>query len=269
MSPVKGPQRKHPMPWFPFDAEEFLSTSAFILMSLEGRGLYVTLCAWQWLEGFIPGDEKDLARLVGMGLREFKKVWKVEKMGALFLPLLDGTRQNPGIAEARDHQAYRRQRLVEAGRSGGRARSEPDPTFTKEGQAWLKPPSSNKGLTLSSPSSSESNTQKSGGTKPSKAAIVRVFQHWEQQRAKVMKLSRSVPMKQTARRLGRINARLSEGYTEDDLKRAVDGCLSTKFNVQNGHVDCELIFRDQSHVERYMSNAKPGEADDGKLDHLG
>lgn len=275
MTPVKGPQRKHPMPWFPFDAEEFLSTSTFILMSLEGRGAYMTLCAWQWLEGFLPGEARELRKLLGgMTAKDFKKLW-VGEIGTHFPQLLDGTRQNPQIAEARQHQSWKRDRQIEGGRRGGRVKN-PEASFEDQNQATLEegkqaePVATPKHkVSLSSSSTPTSNQKERNGI--SEDAVKRVFTYWEERRRKVLKLKVSVPMKFTDKRAARIRARMEEGYAEEVLREAIDGCLRTKFNREGGHTDIELICRDQAHVERYKGKRgrrKKGGSDAG-LEHLG
>lgn len=50
-------------------------------------------------------------------------------------------------------------------------------------------------------------------------------------------------------------------YSVEDLKKAIDGCSLTPYNMgknDGGHVydDISLIFRDADHIERFMSNAE-------------
>ena len=40
---------------------------------------------------------------------------------------------------------------------------------------------------------------------------------------------------------------------EVQLKEAIDGCLASPFHLAGGHLDIELICRDQQHVERYRA----------------
>ncbi|WP_394849605.1 conserved phage C-terminal domain-containing protein [Pendulispora brunnea] len=59
------------------------------------------------------------------------------------------------------------------------------------------------------------------------------------------------------KRRGRIKARLREGFTVDELKRAIDGLWSSDWHLgQNEtgkrYVDIELVCRDTSHVERFL-----------------
>ena len=94
-------------------------------------------------------------------------------------------------------------------------------------------------------------------------SISEVFEYWEGERRRVLGRKSTVAMKATNARLSKVRARLGEGYTTSALKRAVDGCLGNAFNVERGHVDIELICRDQKHVEQYLSWADKEPADGG------
>ncbi len=81
-----------------------------------------------------------------------------------------------------------------------------------------------------------------------------VFDYWRQ----VMDHPRA---KLDSKRRNAINARLKEGRSVEDLKRAVDGCSVTPHNMgQNKHRqrydDIELICRNSPNVERFMGNAE-------------
>ena len=85
------------------------------------------------------------------------------------------------------------------------------------------------------------------------AAVQEVFDYWEKRRAEVLGKTTGPAMKATEKRLSKIRARLNEEYTPEQLREAVDGCLSNPFNVENGHLDIELICRDQAKVEQYRA----------------
>lgn len=87
-----------------------------------------------------------------------------------------------------------------------------------------------------------------------------VFEYWAQRRAEALGV-RGPRMQPTPKRLGKIRARLAEGYTEEQLKRAVDAVLASDFHRSGGHTDIELICRDQAHVEQYLSRAPAPEDD--------
>jgi len=98
-------------------------------------------------------------------------------------------------------------------------------------------------------------------TEPSNGALPKgwkpkeweVFTYWREQRVTVIGLNGGPQMKPTAKRQGKIRARLAEGYTVPQLKEAVDGLLISEYNVSRGHTDIELICRDQQHVEQYRT----------------
>lgn len=84
------------------------------------------------------------------------------------------------------------------------------------------------------------------------AAALAIFWYWAEERYLALGVNGRKPKQvATAKRLAKIRARLREGYTPDDLRRAIDGVLASDFHIQNGYTDIELICRDQAHVDRY------------------
>lgn len=90
---------------------------------------------------------------------------------------------------------------------------------------------------------------------PPASPAVQVFNHW--------KLAMKHPnAKFTPERRRRVEARLREGYTVDELKAAIDGCLLSTFH-QGGNTDgkvfddLELICRDGKHVEQFLREHVP------------
>lgn len=80
-----------------------------------------------------------------------------------------------------------------------------------------------------------------------------VFDHWRQ----VMHSPRSVFDK---KRRAAVEARLREGRSVEDLKKAIDGCAKNSWHMgQNdrgrAYNDLELICRDAGHLEGFMANA--------------
>jgi hypothetical protein len=63
-------------------------------------------------------------------------------------------------------------------------------------------------------------------------------------------------LKLTGDRRSKIQGRLRDKYTVDELKQAIDGVFATYFNVKGGHTDVELVCRDGAHVDRYLSAGK-------------
>lgn len=62
----------------------------------------------------------------------------------------------------------------------------------------------------------------------------------------------------TKKRISKIRARKKEGYTDDELKRAIDGVLDSDFHRERHFLDIELICRDQGHVEQYIAWGQNG-----------
>lgn len=68
-----------------------------------------------------------------------------------------------------------------------------------------------------------------------------------------------------------IASRLKEGYSVDELKRAIDGCKASPWHQgQNGNKrkydDIELICRNASKVDQFIGLAKTRNTEQQKLD---
>ena len=124
------------------------------------------------------------------------------------------------------------------------------------------------GKTTPSPSPSPSPEERRGAVAPRAKALVQssesetdqnseirgVFEHW--------KTTNNKPpnAKLTRKRKGKISARLAEGYSAEDLKRAIDGNKASDWHQgknPNGTVydDLELILRDSGKVDMFASKA--------------
>lgn len=122
------------------------------------------------------------------------------------------------------------------------------------------PPAAHQPSTTRAPSTADS------GQRPTSALLLElpvaqkrdggalaVFEHWKD----VMETPRS---KFDRKRRAAVEGRLREGFTVDDLRKAVDGCSRTPHNMgQNDrgerYNDLALICRDAGQVERFMANA--------------
>ena len=83
----------------------------------------------------------------------------------------------------------------------------------------------------------------------------RVFEYWQ-------KRLFHPQSKLSDKRRRRIVQAYKAGFTEDDMRQAIDGCVKTPHNMgqnETGQVydDLELILRDVEHIERFMGNAVP------------
>jgi uncharacterized protein YdaU (DUF1376 family) len=120
-----------------------------------------------------------------------------------------------------------------------------------------------------SPSPSPSPLQEQRTEKEPKASkdAESVFLYWQQQTHKPS-------AKFTPGRKRKVQARLKEGYSVEQLKNAIDGCLASEFHQgknDSGMVldDLTLICRDGEHVERFwqdISRKRPNMASTGLRD---
>jgi DNA-binding transcriptional ArsR family regulator len=83
-------------------------------------------------------------------------------------------------------------------------------------------------------------------------AVGEVFSHWQGVFGKYR--SRLSPQRRK-----KIEARLKEGFSVDQLKRAVDGCAGSDFHRDNGHVDLTLICRSEEKLEFFLALYEPPE----------
>jgi uncharacterized phage protein (TIGR02220 family) len=109
----------------------------------------------------------------------------------------------------------------------------------------------------SDPSKTSSSPSAEGETKVSSAR--EVFDYWQQ----VMDKPRA---KFTPERSKKISARLAEGYSAEDLKRAIDGCAASDFHMGRDPMNdvtaggkrydtIGLIFRNGEKLEDFMATA--------------
>src|SRR5262245_32730207 len=64
--------------------------------------------------------------------------------------------------------------------------------------------------------------------------------------------------KPTEDRKRKVRARLREGYSVEDLARAIDGCARSTWHTSRGFTDLTLICRDATHVDRFASWSDSG-----------
>jgi len=107
-------------PAFQFYPKDFLSSSAVALMSMQERGVYITLLCHCWLDGSLPTDPERLARICGLPLPTFRKCWPA--VSERFVTNDDGHLTNPRLERERHKQSDFRRRQSDNGRRGGRPR---------------------------------------------------------------------------------------------------------------------------------------------------
>ena len=106
--------------FFPFYGADFFESEKVACMSLAARGLYIGALWRQWRTGGLPADPQLLARLLGVGLDEFRQVWP--EVAPCF-ELVDGRLQNRRLELVRAEQQATLEKRQSAGKKGGEARA--------------------------------------------------------------------------------------------------------------------------------------------------
>lgn len=88
-------------------------------MSLEARGLYITMLCEQWDGGALPADAAELARLVGIDVATVHRLWS--EVSPCF-ERTDAGLLNARLEDVRANQEAKAKRLSESGRRAANAR---------------------------------------------------------------------------------------------------------------------------------------------------
>jgi len=99
----------------------------------------------------------------------------------------------------------------------------------------------------------ENNEIKTPSSPSAPDCVKQIFDHWFQVMGKTNQT------KLTKGRIGKIKARLAEGYTVDQIKQAIEGCAKSAYHMgQNDtgtvYDDLDLICRSGSKIEHFAEN---------------
>ncbi|MEN8268965.1 YdaU family protein [Acinetobacter baumannii] len=141
--------------------------------------------------------------------------------------------------------------------SGFKNESELNPKKPKETQTKPKPSNH---LT-NEPSNQENNICPPNGEpvpaeKPKenfKSEIQEVFEFWKVTFNKNNRTVLDNPRK------SKIQARLKEGYTVEDIKTAIVGCSKSQFHIEGNHTDLTLICRDATKLDHFLAMSNPAQ----------
>jgi uncharacterized protein YdaU (DUF1376 family) len=141
-------------PAFQFYPKDFLTDENVLVMSLQERGAYITLLCVCWQQGTLPDDQERLARLCGVPVPAFRRLWPA--LAVCFRAALDqpGRLVQPRLEREREKQANFARRQSDRGRLGGRPK---------------KPDESGNKATAFPPLSGAAKPEQSGAAKPGKA----------------------------------------------------------------------------------------------------
>lgn len=95
------------LPKMPIDVAKYLVS--FRHMTLEERGIYIDLLCFQWMNGSIPSDPKQLAKMLGSTITDLGRIWR--DMSAYFEASPDGRLINKELDSVRRKAFKLRERL--------------------------------------------------------------------------------------------------------------------------------------------------------------
>ena len=96
----------------------------------------------------------------------------------------------------------------------------------------------------------ENKQKKKTSTAAPSVSVLEVFQYW------VLTMGKNSNTVLSPESLRKIASALKKRSVED-IKKMIDGCASSKFNMENHHNDIELILRNESKMDYYFSLYKP------------
>tara|TARA_R110002012_G_scaffold321654_1_gene550445 strand:- start:236 stop:1126 length:891 start_codon:yes stop_codon:yes gene_type:complete len=111
-------KKENKSPAFQFYARDFLADINVQLMTMEERGIYITLLAYAWIEKGIPSDKSKLKRLCG-NPDDFDST--IQNVLNCFQEH-DGRYYNPRMESVRSEQLDRKQKMSDAGKKGAEKR---------------------------------------------------------------------------------------------------------------------------------------------------
>jgi hypothetical protein len=89
------------VPYFPFYAANMMSSRSFRLMSLKERGLLITILMECWVNGSVPSEPSDMAKILGLTIDEVRIAYSnlqsaflESREGQLISTELEGYRKN-------------------------------------------------------------------------------------------------------------------------------------------------------------------------------
>jgi len=236
-------------PAFQFYPADFLSDENVAMMSLAGRGAYITLLCYCWREGSIPADPGRLSRLLSVDLDTMLGL--MDELEPCFSKsIADPSRLvNLRLDKEREKQESNRKEREKAGKKGAskrwqKARNKVDKALVSNTN--ILPMAKNS----SSSSISTSVDLSTNVDKSIHADVDLVFNYWQS------RLDHP-GSKLTPKRRQRIVSRLKDNYTVDQIKQAIDGCALSPFHQglndnQTKYDDIELICRDGEKIEKFI-----------------
>jgi hypothetical protein len=106
------------IPYFPLYAANFIASKPFRLMTIEERGLWITMQLECWVNGSLPADQKELAKYLGCSLEEIQRSFTHKQYS--FLEKIGNELKSPELEEQRKEFLERREQQRLGGIEGAK-----------------------------------------------------------------------------------------------------------------------------------------------------
>jgi hypothetical protein len=105
-----------PVPYFPLYAANILASKPFKMMTIEERGLWITIQMECWVNGSVPSDLKDLAKYLGVGHDEVQRSFTQKQYS--FIQKVGSELKSPDLEVQRKEFMDRREKQRIGGMQG-------------------------------------------------------------------------------------------------------------------------------------------------------
>jgi uncharacterized protein YdaU (DUF1376 family) len=237
-------------PAFLFYPEDFATGTAH--MPPLAVGVYIRCLCHQWSHGFIPNDQKQIARITGAMLDEIGEAWPL--VADKFSVAEPGKLKNRRLEDVRAELLRVSKKRSRSGKLGAQSRWGDSKRHSNANGKRMANAKQSDNKTIASRVEDEDETEDANDSESKSGSgqkISAVVSHYQtyHPRAKAGRQER-----------GKISARLGEGFSVDDLKLAIDGCHVSKFHGGDNdrgakYQALELIVRDASKVTQFIELA--------------
>ena len=117
-------QNRDDLPYFPYYASNIIADKRYRLMSMQERGLWISIYTECWPNGAVPADPESLAKYLGLPIEQVN-AGLTERVLSFFKEV-KGELISQQLEEYFHKQTKRRTRLSEGGKKGAKRRWDKD-----------------------------------------------------------------------------------------------------------------------------------------------
>ena len=110
------------VPYYPFYAANLIANKQFRLMTIEERGLWITIQMECWVNGSVPSDPRELAKHLGVSHEEVQRSFTQKQLS--FLQKIGEEFKSPELEEQRKEFMVRREKQRIGGMEGAKRKKD-------------------------------------------------------------------------------------------------------------------------------------------------